>query len=109
MPLFFPPGFFDNKLISVCFRRAGVPQIILPVWYDTYDYATRAEWLGIGLWGSHRSAPKVEASEFGEALIRVAGFSAEAEGFKIKAQSLAESCRTRYTGRVRAADEILKL
>ncbi|KAJ3810208.1 hypothetical protein F5876DRAFT_42254 [Lentinula aff. lateritia] len=88
---------------------AGVPQIILPVWYDTYDYATRAEWLGIGLWGSHRSAPKAEASEFGEALIRVAGFSAEAEGFRIKAQSLAESCRTRHTGRVRAADEILKL
>ncbi|KIK66143.1 glycosyltransferase family 1 protein [Collybiopsis luxurians FD-317 M1] len=88
---------------------AGVPQIILPVWYDTYDYATRAEWLGIGLWGSHRSAPKAESSEFGHALLRVAGSSSEADGFRDKAKRLAESCQTRYTGRVLAADEVLKM
>ncbi|KAJ3770738.1 hypothetical protein FB446DRAFT_790233 [Lentinula raphanica] len=88
---------------------AGVPQVVLPVWYDTYDYATRVEWLGIGLWGSHRSAPHAEASEFGEALSRVAGSNAEAETFRSKAEGLAERCRTQYTGRVRAANEILGL
>ncbi|KAJ3795868.1 hypothetical protein GGU11DRAFT_746674 [Lentinula aff. detonsa] len=88
---------------------AGVPHVVLPVWYDTYDYATRVEWLGIGLWGSHRSAPNAEASELAEALLRVAGPGEEAESFKRKAENLAENCRTRYTGRVRAADEILTL
>ncbi|KAF5382861.1 hypothetical protein D9757_007252 [Collybiopsis confluens] len=88
---------------------AGVPHVILPVWYDTYDYATRAEWLGIGIWGSRRRAPKAESSEFGQALLRVAGLSLEAEGFRAKAKRLAESCKTRYTGRVLAADEVLKM
>ncbi|OGM39469.1 UDP-glucoronosyl and UDP-glucosyl transferase family protein [Aspergillus bombycis] len=51
--------------------RAGVPQVIIPVWLDTYDFALRAEWLGIGIWASRKTAPGVNGPELGQALIRV--------------------------------------
>lgn len=49
---------------------AGVPQVLLPQWFDCYDFASRAEWLGIGVYGNRAVAPHVEAEEFGRALIR---------------------------------------
>ncbi|KAF5373765.1 hypothetical protein D9758_000857 [Tetrapyrgos nigripes] len=81
---------------------AGVPHVILPVWYDTYDYARRAEYLGIGLFGSVNSAPGADAEEFGRALIRVIGDGS----FAAKAQALAQSCGN-GVGRKLAADKIL--
>ena len=51
-------------------NRVGVPQVVLPVWYDTYDFANRVEWLGIGAHGNRKAAPSVEASEFAKALTR---------------------------------------
>ena len=55
-------------------HRAGVAQIVLPIWYDTFDFATRVEYLGIGLWGSHRACAKsyfVYAGELSEALLTI--------------------------------------
>lgn len=40
---------------------AGVPQIILPFWFDTFDFAQRVEILGIGQYGSRNSVPGVTA------------------------------------------------
>lgn len=70
MPLF---GNAVWKYATDChiFNSAGVPQVVLSVWADTYDFAHRAEYLGIGRWGSRRSAPGVEAREFGAALEHV--------------------------------------
>ncbi|KAL4783086.1 hypothetical protein BJX76DRAFT_348860 [Aspergillus varians] len=51
--------------------RAGVPQIVLPVWFDTYDFAARVEYLGIGVWGSKTSAPVINGPELGNAFLRV--------------------------------------
>ncbi|KAL4968609.1 uncharacterized protein BDV14DRAFT_187709 [Aspergillus stella-maris] len=51
--------------------RAGVPQIVLPVWFDTYDYASRVEYLKIGVWASKKSAPGINAPELGKAFLRV--------------------------------------
>ncbi|KAK6001619.1 hypothetical protein QM012_002950 [Aureobasidium pullulans] len=50
---------------------AGVPQVILPVWIDTYDFAIRVEYLGIGVWGNRVAAPHAEGSELGRALVQV--------------------------------------
>ena len=36
--------------------RTGVPQICLPPWFDCYDFAQKAEWLGIGRWANKKSA-----------------------------------------------------
>jgi UDP:flavonoid glycosyltransferase YjiC (YdhE family) len=37
------------------------------MWVDLYDYATRVEWLGIGVWGNRKSAPYWTAEELGTA------------------------------------------
>ncbi|KAF6802332.1 udp-glucoronosyl and udp-glucosyl transferase family protein [Colletotrichum musicola] len=85
---------------------AGVPQVVLSVWADTYDFAHRAEYLGIGRWGSRRSAPGVEAKEFGAALLRVL-IGPEAEGIRTRAKEIAE-LRLRGEGRDVAARHILE-
>ncbi|KAL4933580.1 uncharacterized protein BDV17DRAFT_279222 [Aspergillus undulatus] len=68
--------------------RAGVPQIVLPVWFDTYDYASRVEYLGIGVWGSKPSAPAINGPELGKAFIRVL-HSEESSTMRQKAKVIA--------------------
>ncbi|KAK0196224.1 putative UDP-glucoronosyl and UDP-glucosyl transferase [Armillaria mellea] len=88
--------------------HTGIPQIVLPMWYDCYDYAARVEWLGIGIYGNKKSAPGVEASELSGALTRVIGGGDEAARFRATAKSLAEDIRN-YTGQVMACDKIMEL
>ncbi|KAH8194087.1 hypothetical protein TruAng_011750 [Truncatella angustata] len=45
---------------------AGIPQVVLATWYDTFDYAARVEYLGI--------APlMIDGGEFGDALLKAVG------------------------------------
>ncbi|KAG9316542.1 glycosyltransferase family 1 protein [Chiua virens] len=87
---------------------SGVPQIILPVWFDTFDYACRVEYLNIGLFGNKTCAPDVQAEEFGTALVRVTGHSQEAVALRASAQRLREVCRAKGSGRELASAAILK-
>ena len=87
--------------------RAGVPHIVLPVWYDTYDFASRVEYLGIGIYGSKSCSPKVKAEEFGNALMRVVGH--ESQRFREKARKLQGVCQERGFGRVVGAKKVLGL
>lgn len=105
-------------------NRAGVPQIILAMWYDTFDYATRVEYLGIGAYGNRdkgRScvvddenyvAPNlVDGGEFGRALLQIVGRTkgdAGSEATRKKAAELGEVCR-RSSGRVRSAEIVTGL
>ncbi|KAL4777532.1 hypothetical protein BDW60DRAFT_213096 [Aspergillus nidulans var. acristatus] len=68
--------------------RAGVPQIVLPVWFDTYDFAARVEYLGVGVWGSKTSAPAINGPELGEALLCVL-HSDESSTIRDKAKTIA--------------------
>ncbi|PBK62377.1 UDP-Glycosyltransferase/glycogen phosphorylase [Armillaria solidipes] len=88
--------------------HTGIPQVVLPMWYDCYDYAARIEWLGIGIYGNKKSAPRVEASELSRALIKVIGGGDEAARFRAAAKSLAEDTRN-YSGQVMACDKIMEL
>ena len=97
-----------GHLSSLSFNRSGVPHVVLPVWFDTYDYAQRAEFLNIGIFGSKTSAPGVHAAEFGRALVRVTGDSAEAEKFRMSAKRLKELCKAKGNGRELASAAILK-
>ncbi|KAF5367769.1 hypothetical protein D9758_009823 [Tetrapyrgos nigripes] len=81
---------------------AGVPQVVLPIWYDTYDYARRAEYFGIGVYGNVKSAPGADAEEFGHALIKVIGV----KEFTVKAKELAEG-HSDEEGRKQAVQKIL--
>ena len=86
--------------------RAGVPQVILPTWFDTYDFAHRAEFRGIGVWGNRHSAPVVKGVDLGNALIRVLA-SDESIGMAERAKKIAEQLEGE--GRVIACEKIIGL
>lgn len=88
--------------------RSGLPHIVLPVWLDTYQYASRVEALNIGIFGNQSCAPDVQAEEFGQALVRVTGDTQEAIMFNAAAQRLRVLCRARGNGRELASLAILK-
>lgn len=81
---------------------AGVPQVILAQWGDTYCFARRVEWLGIGAYGNPSVAPHVAAAEFGQALMKVVSNESMLAG----SRKLAELCG-KIGGRKIAADKIL--
>lgn len=83
---------------------AGVPQVVLPVWIDCFDYANRAELLGIGLWGNRTARPRCVASELAPVLVR-AVFGGGAGEMRRRAGELARVC-ARDPGRMVAARSI---
>lgn len=85
-----------------------MPQIGLPLWTDTYDFATRVEWLGIDLWGNKKSAPNWTAAELNDAFEKVMGNSGEAKLRRKKAEELGMLAK-RELGRIKAARKIAKL
>jgi len=91
-----------NSFYEAC--HVGVPQIVLPVWFDTYSYATRAEYRGFGIYGNKSSAPEVVSGEFTEALVR----TLDDEVMKEKARAIGKLCRLR-SGREVAVDKIMEL
>ncbi|KAI2618238.1 glycosyltransferase family 1 protein [Hypoxylon sp. NC1633] len=88
---------------------AGVPQVVCPVWLDTYDFATRAEFLGVGVKGNVTAAPNVRADEFANALEKVIGDGAEAQEMRETARRLAKAAGYIDSGRKVAADRIKEL
>ncbi|KAL0570196.1 hypothetical protein V5O48_011770 [Marasmius crinis-equi] len=87
----------------------GTPHVVLPVWYDTYDFASRVEYLGVGVYGSKTCAPNVASEEFGTALMRVVGSGEESEIFRAKARGLRDICKRRGSGREIGAKRVLEL
>lgn len=85
--------------------EAGVPQVALPCWFDTYDYTEKMELFGVGVWGSKSCAPRVDGEECGKALIKVT----EDQSIKQKAREMGELVRKKYGGRKDAAKKILEL
>ncbi|KAL2064290.1 hypothetical protein VTL71DRAFT_4784 [Oculimacula yallundae] len=83
---------------------AGVPQVVLAQWLDTYDNASLAEYLGIGVYGNKTTAPMIAAEEFGNALMRAMGDDTLRE----KAQAIGKLCQG-SGGRRLAADLITQL
>ncbi|EPE25405.1 UDP-Glycosyltransferase/glycogen phosphorylase [Glarea lozoyensis ATCC 20868] len=86
----------------------GIPQIILPCWLDTFEFANRVEYLGIGVYGSRTAAPRVDAWEFSRALMRVLGEGEEGEDMRRRAKELATLCGG-YGGRKRAAERVVEI
>ena len=74
-------------------HRAGVPQIILAQWFDLYDMAIRAEYVGIGIYGNRKAAPDIDEAEFGAAISRLLCRSEEAKKISQRAKEIGELCR----------------
>lgn len=75
---------------------------------DLYDYATRVEWLGIGVWGNEKSAPNWTAEELGNAFLKAFGDDEAAVSMRKKAGELGRFSQS-SPGRVTSAREIAKL
>ena len=88
---------------------SGIPQVALPVWYDCYGFAALAEYLGVGIRANHRSAPHVDAEEFGLALATVVDDNSDkGKLIRERAKALGEICR-KAGGRVTARKRIVQL
>lgn len=90
-------------------HRTGVPQLILPLWVDLYDYAVRVEYLGIGVWGNKLTAPNWTSEGLSSAFQRVLGTSDEAIRVREKAKNLGKVAQAKGVGRINAAREMAKL
>jgi hypothetical protein len=73
---------------------------------DTYDFARRAEMLGIGRWGNRIAGGLCEGGELGAVLVDVL-VGERSEGYARKARELAEVCKRGGGGRIVAARHIL--
>ncbi|KAK4247343.1 glycosyltransferase [Corynascus novoguineensis] len=69
----------------------AVPQVVLPAWLDCYDFANRAELLGIGRWGNKKAMPYVTKDELGPILVEVV-LGPKASEMRTRVKDLAELC-----------------
>ena len=105
-----PLGFdYVKSLLTYRESRAGIPHVILPVWYDTYSNAVCAEFLKIGIYANRDCAPAISDAEFGNALCLVLDEN-NVCGREIRSTSkaLGERCQ-KESGREIAAGVILKI
>jgi len=73
---------------------------------DTYDFARRAEILGIGRWGNRGAGKICKSNQLGEILTDVV-VGERSTVYASKAKELAELCKKSGGGRVIAARHIL--
>ncbi|KAI0338157.1 UDP-Glycosyltransferase/glycogen phosphorylase [Trametopsis cervina] len=79
-----------NSYNEACY--AGVPQIILPQWADLYEYASRVEWLGNGIYANKRAPAKIDADELTDAFVRVLRDEKEGGALKRRAVEVRDAC-----------------
>ena len=89
-------------------HRKGVPQILLPMWADCYEFANRVEWLGIGVWASKAAPLNWTKEDLSSAFLRVLGNNEEAESMRMKARQLGKIVQSKPGG-ICAANELAKL
>ncbi|KAK0716106.1 hypothetical protein B0H67DRAFT_515661 [Lasiosphaeris hirsuta] len=87
---------------------AGVPHVVCPVWLDTYDFATRVEYLDIGVWANRTRAPEVGREDLAAALDQVSS-GAMAERLRANAKRLAGSVGGVNAGRKAATARVLEM
>ncbi|CAG9956625.1 unnamed protein product [Clonostachys rosea f. rosea IK726] len=97
---------------SNCYHEAiaaGVAQVVLPMWYDTYNFASLTEMAGVGVWGCKKTSPEWTVEDLSASMLKVIGN--DELGIKIRetAKELGDKVRSREKGRDIAAQEVAKL
>jgi len=87
---------------------AGVPQIVLPMWADLYNYAQLAEQIGVGLWGCRETSPEWTPECLRDDILHVAA-SNVSEGLRAKAKEISVEARKDGLGRDISARIIAQL
>ncbi|PHH88863.1 hypothetical protein CDD83_6953 [Cordyceps sp. RAO-2017] len=85
---------------------AGVPQVVLPQWIDTYDFAHRIELLGIGRLGNRTTKPQIIAPDLARELLDILQGDS-AEEIRKRANAFAKVCKAGGEGAKNAAALIL--
>ncbi|KAI3340727.1 hypothetical protein F4824DRAFT_452008 [Ustulina deusta] len=87
---------------------AGIPQVVLPMWLDCYNYAQLAEDVGVGVYANRASAPYWTVEGLRESFLRVLDGGEAGSRMREKAKRLGEMAR-KDPGRYVAAREIARL
>ncbi|KAI1361827.1 hypothetical protein F5Y08DRAFT_313722 [Xylaria arbuscula] len=87
---------------------AGIPQVVLPMWLDCYNYAQLAEDIGVGVYANRASAPYWTVEGLRDSFLRVLDGKKEGLKMKEKAERLGATAQ-KDPGRYVAAREIARL
>ncbi|KAL2849032.1 hypothetical protein BJX68DRAFT_98380 [Aspergillus pseudodeflectus] len=93
-----------------CYYEAamsGVRQVILPLWFDLYNFAQIAEYAGVGIWPGKETAPEWDVESLSEGFL-TALQGEKADRMQEEADALREAA-ARYDGRGCAADVIARM
>ncbi|KAK8135475.1 hypothetical protein PG984_003415 [Apiospora sp. TS-2023a] len=85
----------------------GVPQVVLPMWVDLYNYATLAEFTGVGVYATRGTAPDWSVEGLSSAFLAVVN-GPNSAGMRERARSVAERMR-KDPGSHQAAKAIAEL
>jgi hypothetical protein len=96
----------DIHLLTI--SRAGVTQVVIPIWEDHYGFAQLVEDLGLGLYATRGTAPEWTVSGLADPLLKVLGDSSTSEWMRQEAVRIGQIAR-KEQGRYVAAKEIYKL
>lgn len=72
-----------------------MPQVVLPLWVDLYNFAALAESIGTGVWGCSETSPTFYPECVSEAVIKVAGGGPESVAFAAKSKALGDAARAK--------------
>lgn len=75
---------------------------------DLYDYATRVEYLGVGVWGNKLGVPDWTADELSAAFLHVLDKSERAQDIRVRAKQLGKRFN-QVPGSVCAANHLAAL
>ncbi|KAI0505116.1 hypothetical protein F5B22DRAFT_538212 [Xylaria bambusicola] len=87
---------------------AGVPQVIIPMWFDLYNYAQLAEEIGVGVYATRGTAPNWTAEDLRRSFLKVVDGGQDSLRMRNKAKELGELAQ-KEPGRLTAAREIARL
>ncbi|KAI1127421.1 hypothetical protein F5Y10DRAFT_193524 [Nemania abortiva] len=87
---------------------AGIPQVVIPMWLDCYNYAALAENAGIGVYATRDTAPTWTVEDLRDSFLKVVDGRDESRRMAEKAKGLGEIAR-KDPGRYMAAREIARL
>ncbi|KAI0107761.1 hypothetical protein GGR51DRAFT_514983 [Nemania sp. FL0031] len=87
---------------------AGIPQVVIPMWLDCYNYAALAEDVGVGVYATRDTAPNWTVENLRDSFLRVVDGGDEGLRMAEKAKGLGELARE-DPGRYMAAREIARL
>lgn len=100
-------GSFVGSVLILRYRT-GVPQIVMAQWHDTYEYAAKIEYLGIGVYGNKSCAPDLDGQEFEVAATKCVGINEISRKIQERANELGRLCQ-RNIGTEVAVEKIISL